>query len=313
MKKMLRWFITIAVIAALFAMVWQRRGDLRPLWDDPSWDLLTIGALIVVGHFLNSSEFWVMYRAVGVPIGFFENWMVFTSGLLGNLLPGQVGTVYKFRYMKSVHDVSYAKSGSNYGANLVISLGSSAIVGIIGVVVYAMRGGDFAVTVFAAFITLGIACFVLLRFPLPNWKILRGKPARIAASFNDGWHEIQSTPKTSFRVIVIDIAKYMLTAWRFQIAFGLLGVHESFWFFLVVAPAAAIAGIVAFTPGALGFRELFVTAAAVGMGASFDNGLLAATTDRGVMLASAVVLGVVGYAYTVPRLRRASTTQPTPN
>lgn len=313
MKKTLRWCITIAVVAVLFAMVWQRRDDLRPLWDDPSWDLLTIGVLIVVGHFLNSSEFWVMYRAVGVRIGFFENWMVFTSGLLGNLLPGQVGTVYKFRYMKAVHDVSYAKSGSNYGANLVISLGSSSVVGIIGVAVYAMRGGDFAVTVFATFIALGVACFVLLRFPLPNWKILRGKPARFAASFNEGWHEIQRTPITSFQVIAIDIAKYTLTAWRFQIAFGLLGVHESFWFFLVVAPAAAIAGIIAFTPGALGFRELFVTVAAVGMGASFDNGLLAATTDRGVMLASAVVLGIAGYAYTVPRVRRATTTQPTPN
>lgn len=313
MKKLLRWVVTAAIVAVLFAMVWQRRDDLRPLWEDPSWDLLTIGILIIVGHFLNSSEFWVMYRAVGVRIGFFENWMVFTSGLLGNLLPGQVGTVYKFRYMKTVHDLSYARSGSNYGANLVLSLGSSAIVGILGVVVYALRGGDFAVVVFVTFIALGGLCFGLLRFPLPDWKILRGKPARFAASFNEGWHEIQRTPRTSLQVIAIDVVKYTLTAWRFQIAFGLLGVHESFWFFLVVAPAAAIAGIIAFTPGALGFRELFVTAAAVGMGASFDNGLLAATTDRGVMLASALVLGVAGYVYTVPRLRRASTTQPTPN
>lgn len=313
MKKLLRWLVTAAIVAVLFVMVWQRRDDLRPLWNDPSWDLLTIGILIIVGHFLNSSEFWVMYRAVGVKIGFFENWMVFTSGLLGNLLPGQVGTVYKFRYMKTVHDLPYAKSGSNYGANLVLSLGSSAIVGILGVVVYAARGGDFAVTVFVTFIALGVACFVLLRYPLPDWRVLRGKPAKFAASFNEGWHEIQRTPRTALQVIAIDVTKYTLTAWRFQIAFGLLGVHESFWFFLVVAPAAAIAGIIAFTPGALGFRELFITAAAVGMGASFDNGLLAATTDRGVMLASAVVLGVVGYAYTLPRLRRASTTQPTPN
>jgi uncharacterized membrane protein YbhN (UPF0104 family) len=94
------------------------------------------------------------------------------------------------------------------------------------------------------------------------------------------------------------------------LAFALLGVDESFWFFLVVAPAAAIAGIIAFTPGALGFRELFVTTAAVGMGSSLDDGFLAATTDRGVMLASAIVLGVFGYLYTVPRLRRAGTLAP---
>ena len=313
MKKALRWIVSLAVVAVLFVMVWQRRDDLRPLWEDPSWNLALIGLLIVVGHFLNSSEFWVLFRATGVKIGFFENWMVFTAGLLGNLLPGQVGTIYKFRYMNAVHDVSYAKSGSNYGANLVISLGSSAIVGVLGVVAYAAGGGDFAWVVFVVFIALGLACAALMRFPLPNWSLLRGKPAKFAASFNEGWHEIQRTPRTSLQVVVIDIVKYALTAWRFQLAFGLLGVDESFWFFLVVAPAAAIAGIIAFTPGALGFRELFVTTAAVGMGSSLDDGFLAATTDRGVMLASAIVLGVAGYAYTVPRLRRANTTQPTPN
>lgn len=313
MKKLLRWAFAAAVVALLFTFVWQRRDDLRPLWADPSWDLLMIGVLVVLGQLLNSSEFWIMYGAVGVRIGLLENWMVFTAGLLGNLLPGQVGTVYKFRYMKSVHDFPYTKSGSIYGANLVLSLGSSAIVGILGVIVFAAQGGQFALSVFFTFIALGLSCFAILRFRLPQWRIFGGKLTKLATSFNEGWHEIQRKPRAAIQVVVIDIAKYALTAWRFQIAFGLLGVHESFWFFLVVAPAAAIAGIIAITPGALGFRELMVTAAVVGMGASFDNGLLAATTDRGVMLASALVLGVAGYAYTVPRLRRASTTQPTPN
>ncbi len=313
MKRLLRWPVTIAVVAVLVVLVWQRRDDLRPLWEDPSSDLALIAVLIVVGHFLNSAEFWVVYRATGVRVGFLENWMVFTAGLLGNLMPGQIGTIYKFRYMNAVHGVPYAKSGSNYGANLVISLGSSAIVGIVGVVAYAAGGGDFAWAVFGVLIALGATCVALMRFPLPDWPLLRGSPARAAASFNDGWHEIQRTPRTSLEVLAIDVVKYVLTAWRFQLAFGLLGVDESFWFFLVVAPAAAIAGIIAFTPGALGFRELFVTTAAVGMGATLDDGLLAATTDRGVMLASAVVLGAAGYAYTVPRLRRARTTQPTPN
>lgn len=313
MKRLFRWAATIAVVAVLVVLVWQRRDDLRPLWEDPSWDLALIAVLIAVGHFLNSAEFWVVYRATGVRVGFLENWMVFTAGLLGNLLPGQIGTIYKFRYMNAVHGVPYAKSGSNYGANLVISLGSSAIVGIVGVVAYASGGGDFAWAVFGVLIALGATCVALMRFRLPDWPLLRGKPARAAASFNEGWHEIQRTPRTSLQVLAIDVVKYVLTAWRFQLAFGLLGVDESFWFFLVVAPAAAIAGIIAFTPGALGFRELFVTTAAVGMGATLDDGLLAATTDRGVMLASAVVLGAAGYAYTVPRLRRARTTQPTPN
>jgi uncharacterized membrane protein YbhN (UPF0104 family) len=253
-----------------------------------------------------------VYRATKVRIGFFENWMVFTSGLLGNLLPGQMGTLYKFRYMKTVHHLPYAKSGSNYGANLIISLGSSAIVGIIGVCGNTVGGGSFSWVMLLCFVGLGIICIATLRFSLPTWKVLRGKPAKIFSTFSEGWDEIRRTPQTTFQVIAIDVVKYLVTAWRFQIAFGLLGYHQSFWYFLVIAPAAAIAGIIAFTPGGLGIRELFVTGAAVAMGSSFDTGLLAASTDRGVMLASAVVLGSIGFLYSVPRLRRATTTQPTP-
>ncbi len=305
MKKVLRWVVSAGVLALLVYMVWQRREDLKPIFEDPSGDLLLIAVLIVAGHFLNSAEFWVLYRASRVPIGFFENWMVFTSGLLGNLLPGQVGTLYKFRYMKTVHGLGYAKSGSNYGANLVISLGSSAIIGSVGAIGHMTTGGDPAWLVLLVFVGLGVLCVGLLAMPLPSWSILRGKPARVAASFSEGWNEIRAHPRTSLTVIAIDLVKYLLTAWRFLIAFRLLGADESFWFFLVIAPAAAIAGIIAFTPGGLGIRELFITAAAIGMGSDFDTGLLAATTDRGVMLLSALVLGTVGYAYTVPRMRKA--------
>ncbi len=102
-KKVVRYVLSALVVAALIALVWNRRDDLRPLWEDPSWDLALIATLIIVGHFLNSAEFWVVYRSIGVKVTFWENWMVFCSGLLGNLLPAQVGTIYKFQYMKTVH------------------------------------------------------------------------------------------------------------------------------------------------------------------------------------------------------------------
>jgi uncharacterized membrane protein YbhN (UPF0104 family) len=304
-RKVLRYVLSAIIVAALVALVWNRRDDLRPLWEDPSWNLALIGGLIIVGHFLNSAEFWVVYRSLGVKVSFWENWMVFCSGLLGNLLPAQVGTIYKFQYMKSVHNLSYARNGSTYGANLIISLGSSAIVGVIGVIAYAMTGGELAWIMLAVFIGIGVMCMVFLAIPLPTQDQHTNRIRRAISNFARGWNDIRSNPRTSITVAGIDVIKYLVTAWRFQLAFSLLGVDESLWFFLVIAPAAAIAGIIAFTPGGIGIREFFITAAAVGMGASFDTGLLAATTDRGIMLVSAVILGSIGYAYTVPRLRRS--------
>ena len=312
MKKVWRVVLTVVPIVLLVWLVWARRDDLRPIWEEPSWNLLLIAVLIAVSHFLNSLEFWVVYRAMDVPISITENWMVFTSGLLGNLLPGQLGTVYKFRYMNTVHDVSFSRNGSSYGANLVISLGSSAIVGIIGVCAYAVGSNTFPLAVFLVFLGLGLMCILLMRSSLPVPSFLPGKFAQAAKSFANGWDEIRRTPRTSLSVVAIDIAKYGITAWRFLLAFQLLGVNEKYSFFMVMAPAAAIAGIIAFTPGGIGFRELFVTAAAVGMGSGFDTGLLAVTTDRGVMLLSALVLGTFGYWFTTSRMRHAKLVRTTP-
>ena len=305
MKKIARSATTFAFLALLIWFVWSRREDLRPVWGEPSWELLLIGVLIAVSHFLNSIEFWIVYKAMGLRISVAENWMVFTSGLLGNQLPGQMGTLYKFRYMNVVHSLSHAKNGSSYAANLVISLGSSSIVGMIGVLLYDLAGGQFAVLVFLAYFLLGVLCIALMRFSIPVHSSFPVKIARACRTFNEGWSEIKRTPRTAVVVLSVDVLKYLITAYRFYLAFQLLGVDESYWFFLVVAPSAAIAGIIAFTPGGLGFRELFVSAVVVGLGTNFDIGMLAATTDRGVMLISALVLGGLGYCYTTPRIRRA--------
>jgi uncharacterized membrane protein YbhN (UPF0104 family) len=146
--------------------------------------------------------------------------------------------------------------------------------------------------------------------PLPRFAERNGKLARAWRSFHAGFEQIRREPVTAWSVAAIEVAKYVVTAWRMYVAFELLDVHESFWVFLVLAPAAGVAGFVAFTPGAFGFREGFITAAAAGLGISFDTGLLGATVDRAVMLATSIVFGAIGFALTYPRLRAAVLPQP---
>jgi uncharacterized membrane protein YbhN (UPF0104 family) len=305
-RKLLSNLLSAILGLVLIWYVWLRWDDLAQVWEEPSWKLLLIGVLIVAAHFLNSLEFWIVYRAMNLKISIFENWMVFTSGLLGNLVSGQVGTLYKFRYMKTVHGLAYSSNGSSYGANLVISLGSSSIVGLVGIFFVFATGGSFSFVMAAVFLGLGVLCFVLMKMSIPKRFIGSGKLSRAAEMFGTGWDEIRRTPKTSLQVVLVDVLKYSLTAWRFLLVFELLGYDNSFWFYLVIAPAAAIAGIIAFTPGGLGFRELFVTSATVGMGGGLDTGLLAATTDRGVMLISALVLGVSGFYFTQRQIKSHS-------
>ena len=113
--------------------------------------------------------------------------------------------------------------------------------------------------------------------------------------------------------LFIEIAKYVVYALRFSIAFSLLGVNEQFWLYLVLAPAAGIAGFIAITPGALGFREAFVAASAAAMGAGLDSGLLVATADRAVLLVASILLGALGFLLTYPRLRTFRATRDRPS
>jgi uncharacterized membrane protein YbhN (UPF0104 family) len=265
--------------------------------------------LVLLGHFLNSSEFWLLYRAHGARSGVFENWFLFLAGQLGNHLPAQAGTLYRVRYMRAVHDVPYAGSAAVYGANLVATLAGAAIVGLVGVVAAALVTDDLHVLMLL--VALGVAALAVAFavVPLPRFAARHGRLARAWRGFHAGFEQIRSNPAVALAVLAIEVVKYFLTAWRFAIAFGLIGVHEPFALYLVLAPAAGLAGFVAFTPGALGFRELFVTGAAVGMGVDLDLGLLSATIDRAVMFATSVVGGALGFLVTYPRLRAATAAQ----
>ena len=303
----LGWWAANVILPGLFllltvAIVWARRDEMAAIFEDPDGDLIAIAVLVVIGHFVNSSEFWLLYRAQGIRLGLVENWMVFTAGQLGNLAPGQLGTLYKFRYLKAIHGLGYAKSSSNYGANLLISFGSSSVAGLAGAFGVAADGGHVAWWLFAGFAALGVMCIGSFFVAVPSVPLLRGRLERAWEGFREGWDELRREPGTALAVFGLDLGKYVLVAIRFQIAFSLLGVDESLWYFLVIAPAAGLAGAIAFTPGGFGFRETFVTVAAVGLGSDFDTGLLAATIDRGVMLVSSIVLGGIGYLYTWRRM-----------
>lgn len=314
LRRVASLVVSVGFLALMAMVVYSRRDELASLFDDPDGSLALIIVLIVAGHFLNSTEFWMLYRAQGLHIGLWETWTLFLATQFGNLLPGQAGSLYRFRYLKVVHDFDYARSGSNYGANLAITLASSAMTALVGLAATELSGGSVSPLLVAGVLLLGLVSVALLVFELPDLARLPNPAARAWAQFRDGWESIRRRRDVAATVLVLDVGKYLLVAWRFQIAFGLLGVDQPYAYFLVIAPAAGLAGALAFTPGGFGVREAFITAAAVGMGTALDTGLLAATVDRAAMLLTSVVLGSVGLLLTRHRMSaRPQAARPNPH
>jgi uncharacterized membrane protein YbhN (UPF0104 family) len=298
--------VPIAFVAFLGAFIWSERDRLKVLADAEAFEILVIALLVLVGHFLNSSEFWLLYRVNGASTRLFENWLLFLASHLGNYAPGQGGTVYRLRYMRVVHDVSYPQSVAVYGANFVATLAGASVSALAGVIGFAVATGDLSIVMLLVIAGTTTLVTAMAAVPLPRFVRLTGRTGRAWQSFHSGFEQIRRHPGTAASVVSMESAKYFVTAWRLSITFSLIGAHESFWLFLVLAPAAGVAQFIAFTPGGLGFREAFVTAAAAAMGVGFDTALLSAALDRGVLMLTALVAGSIGFAATYPRLRAAT-------
>ena len=300
--------VPYAFVAAMIAYLFSRRDDLAKLGDASIEDLALLAVLVVVGAVLNATEYWVMYRAADIDIGFRENVALFNAGQLGNYLPMQVGTMYRFRYLKVVHRLRYANTASFLLMNLALTLGSTALCGMLGLVVLAVNEQAdpswLLVVGFALLLALSLASALV---PLPQRE---GRPGRVMAAwaeFHRGWENVRRRPGIAFEVLLIDTVKLVLLAWRFAVAFHILGVDAPIGVYLVVAPVTALVTVLAPTPGSLGIREGAVAIVVKLLGYSIPTGLLAATIDRVVMLVVACVLGSIGYVVTGRKLRAART------
>lgn len=303
-KRLLLWLVTLVTLGGVVWYLSAQWDQLQPLVEVPLEQVLMVGILFAVGILLNALEFWVLYRRLGADIGVTENWLLYAAGQLLNHAPGQVGTVYRFGYLKAVHNLSYARSASGYGANLLLTVLST---GALGLVTTLMMGtlhepGSWAlIAIFSGLVVLAVAALVI---ELPT-TAREGRLARTWRRFQEGWSEITSHARTALIVVLIELVKYSILAMRMKLALSWVGVEEPYGFFLVIAAATGIVTFVALTPAAIGLRELAIGLAAVALGVQFDVALLGATLDRAVMLVWVLLIGGTGLIYTARRMADA--------
>lgn len=309
-NRSVRWWVTtiivpFAVAAAVVAYLWSRRSAFDDLRDVAPAEVALVALLTVVAHFINAVEFGRLYRSVGARLGTVENWMLFTAGQLGNHLPAQLGTVYRFRYLKQRHGLALGSATAGYGANLLITILASGVTGLVGAVWLGLLEDRWSLPLLgglAALVAIGVsAAFV----SLPSFAS-SNRIARAWRSFARGWEEIRADRAAATTVLGLELLRSAITAWRLQLAFGWLGFDEPLAFFLVVGPTAALVTFIGFTPAGLGLREVAIGATAVALGRPFDDGLVGSSTDRAVSLVVVSALGLAGFLYTSAALRRHS-------
>jgi uncharacterized membrane protein YbhN (UPF0104 family) len=304
-RSILIWVAGLLLIGAIGVYLWGRRSDLASLVDIPPYQVLIVGVLIAFGHWLNSLEFWLLYRSIGGELSITENWLLFTAGQLVNHLPGQAGTLYRFKYLKSVHGLGYGLSASAYAANLVITVLATSALGLGGSISVGSQTGKGNGLILGGFglLLLGALGVLIVRLPTSSGD---GWFARKWSTFHAGWSDITRHPRVAVTVTAIEVLKYIVGAFRLQLAFSWIGVEAPFAVFLVLAAVVGLVGFIAITPAALGVREVAIGGVAAALGTSLDQSLFGATIDRVVLLLVSILLGSLGLAYTSRRLIKSA-------
>lgn len=307
-QRPLRWWVTTVVVPFGVAVIvivylWSRRAAFESLDDVAASEVALVALLTVAAHFINAVEFGRLYRAVGAHLGALENWMLFTAGQLGNHLPAQLGTVYRFRYLKQRHGLALGSATAGYGANLLITILASGVTGVIGTVWLGIAEDRWSLALLAGLVGLIVVGVSASFVTLPSFAG-SNRITRAWRSFAEGWEEVRADRGAAVTVLGLELLRSAITAWRLQIAFGWLGFEEPLAFFLVVGPTAALVTFVGFTPAGLGLRELAIGATAVALGRPFDDGLIGSSTDRAVSLVVVSLFGLAGFLYTSTALRR---------
>jgi uncharacterized membrane protein YbhN (UPF0104 family) len=296
-----------AAIVAWFARyLWQRRDHLESILDVSAGHVLALAAVVVVTWILTAAQSGVLYRASGVHIGFGENLLLTIGAAFGSYLPMLAGTVVRFHYMKSIHGLRYARSGSiSWLRTILLSL-STALFGLFGTLGLALAGSRVSPVLLSGFAVLLAAPLAALFWREPHAWLERTPRARILRDFFDGLRALRQDRKHSLIVFVLIVLQQLCLAVRFAIAAHATGQSPSLLLLCILAPMAVFVSFVSVTPAALGLREGVMGYITYATGSGFGNGLFVGTVDRAVLLAMVTLFGGCSLAYLWHKIRRAN-------
>jgi uncharacterized membrane protein YbhN (UPF0104 family) len=297
--------IGAAIVAWFARYLWQRREHLSSILDVSATHVVALAAVVVVTWILTAAQSGVLYRASGVRIGFGENLLLTVGAAFGSYLPMLAGTVVRFHYMKSIHGLRYARSGSiSWLRTILLSL-STALFGLFGTIGLRLAGTPVSPVLFAGFALLLAAPLAVLVWREPRAWLERTPRARILRDFFDGLRALRQDRKHSLLVFVLIVLQQLCLAVRFAIAAHATGQSPSLLLLSILAPIAVFVSFVSVTPAALGLREGVMGYITYATGSSFGSGLFVGTVDRAVLLAMVTLFGGSSLAYLWHKIRRA--------
>ncbi|MPZ17948.1 MAG: hypothetical protein GEV06_08560 [Luteitalea sp.] len=290
-RETVQLVLGLAFVAAGLFYVWQRRAPLAETLN-ASWAGLLLMLLVISATWIViAAQTYVLFRAEGVPISFWENFVLSSAAGFGNYLPLRVGMILRAQYMKRKYGMGYVRFGSLSAIRMAIQISISGLVGIGALLFGGLTSGRMSYPLLAIFGSLTIVACVALTRPLPPLAFSGRRAARFWHDLREGFGIARRRPRLAAMSALWGLAQYVLLSIRFGIAFHLLGTSAPPWVLLVLGVASSVSSLLAITPGGLGIRELIIGYVVFATGQTFDVGIFAGAFDRAAQLIVVATLG----------------------
>ncbi|MFA6133631.1 MAG: lysylphosphatidylglycerol synthase transmembrane domain-containing protein [Phycisphaerae bacterium] len=295
MKQWPKLLLAAVMIGAIVYLCRSHLGRLDLLLQvKPVWVAITL-AIFVLTRMLDGVVFHLALGHLGVSMGYYESFMIYTIMSYTNMLVPHAGLGAPALYLKSKYQLNYSAFAALLIPTIIIQM---ACVGLVGLGFLGWRaftsGLEGAWPLWTAFAAVtGISVIVLLlptRVP-SSWS---GRVGNFLRNFGSSWSSMRQRPRLIALITAVQLAAIFLRAVRLDAAFAALGVHASFSGVMVAMVAAQIMFLVSITPGALGLREAAITYVYAVLIGTPEIAVNAALLDRMTLMLGTIVIAQVG-------------------
>jgi uncharacterized protein (TIRG00374 family) len=298
--KHLGTVVALVLLVAMVGYVATQRDMLQAIRTIPVWMAAVIivvsGAALVV----QAAQFRTAVRIQQIDMRLVESVALTAANTMANYyLPARGGMVVRAAYMKRVYRFPLAR----YGALTVSITGLTILVaasfGVIGIAIGAAIDGVVDRRALLAFVGTGVSIVLGLTLAMFLARFARtpGRVAEVVRSFRAGiamWIDDRGGLAVFLFWTTVLFAAQGLRLW---LSFRAIGVSVSLSGMMIIQGMAAVALVLALTPGNVGIKEGVVVFSASLLGIDPDVALLASLIDRAAALIVTFGVGLASVRY----------------
>lgn len=308
--------VAVVAVIAMVTYVILQRETLKAFTAIEPWVALVIVVAGVVAIAMQSLQFKAAVAIHRYTIPMKESVPLTATNTMANYyLPARGGMVVRAAYMKRVHQFPLPEYAALSVLLTVWSILVAALLGILGLAAIYGSNGTASTRVLIGLSGVGVAAVgaTALAVGVSTKIPTAGRFAEVASGFRSGislW--FKSKPRL-IKFIAYTVLLFAAQALRLWFSFKAIGVHVDIGSMLVIQAMAAVAFVLALTPGNIGIKEGAIVLGAGVLGIDPDLALLASLIDRAAAMLVTFAIGLMSVPYLSRRTAAGSAGTPAPS